>query len=87
MLHEKVHFLLDLSCTCSCNSQCIRVHKIIQHFKEPLKIHKKVTKTTHLTLYLKVHLSVQSRTPLRGYLKICLMVYFVIYIKIHKKCI
>ena len=36
--------LLHLSCTCSCNCQCIKMNKMIQHFKEPLKIHKKVTK-------------------------------------------
>ena len=51
-------------------------------------MHKKVTKRTHLTLqlmvHLKVHLSVQLRTPLRPHLKICLMVYFDIFIKMHK---
>ena len=36
--------LLHLSCTCSCNCQCIKMYKMIQHFKEPLKMHKKVTK-------------------------------------------
>ena len=40
-----------------------------------------------LDVHLKVLLSVQSRTPLRAHLKICLMVYFEIYIKMHKKCI
>ena len=70
---------------------------MIQHFKEPFKMHKKVTKRKHcrgrggnaeaLTLHLKVHLSVQSRTSLKAHLKICLMVYFKICINIHKKCI
>ena len=36
--------LLHLSCTCSRNCQCIKMYKMIQHFKEPLKMHKKVTK-------------------------------------------
>ena len=65
-----LHLLMQLS--------CIRMYKMIQHFKEQLKMRKKVTKRTHLTLHLmvhlKVHLSVQSRKPLRARLKICLTV-------------
>ena len=83
--------LVALGLQLSCNCQCIRVYKIIQHFKDPLKRSKKVTKRAHLKLYLmvhlKVHLSAQSRTPLRAHLKICLMVYFEIYVKMHNKCI
>ena len=41
-------------------------------FKGPLKMHKKVTKSSHSTLDLMVHLKVnllmQLRMPLRGYL-------------------
>ena len=48
-------------------------------FKEPLKMHKKVTERTHLMLplmvYLKVHLSVQLSTPLRVHLKAHLKMY------------
>ena len=48
-------------------------------FKEPLKMHKKVTERTHLMLplmvYLKVHLLVQLSTPLRIHLKVNLKMY------------
>ena len=54
----KSTLLVHLSCTCSCNCQCTRVYKMIQHFKEPLKMHKKVTIRMHLTLHLMVHLKV-----------------------------
>ena len=43
--------LLHLSCTCSCNCQCIKMYKMIQHFKEPLKMHKKVTKRMHWAMH------------------------------------
>ena len=43
--------LLHLSCTCSCNCQCIEMYKMIQHFKEPLKMHKKVTKRMHWAMH------------------------------------
>ena len=43
--------LVHLSCTCSCNCQCIKMYKMIQHFKEPLKMHKKVTKRMHWAMH------------------------------------
>ena len=87
---------MHLSYTCLCNCQWIRAHKTIQHFKEPLKMHKKVTKNTHLTLSfrtpLRAHLKIcpmvyfkASMTPLRAHLKICPMVYFKVSTKKHKK--
>ena len=48
-------------------------------FKEPLKMHKKVTKGKHLMMHLmvqlKVHLLVQLRTRMRVHLKAHLKVY------------
>ena len=66
----------------------LKVHLRVQ-FKEPLKMHKNVTKrkhsTLHLMVHLEVHLLIQLGTPLRVHQKVLLKLYLEIYIQIHKK--